>query len=726
MAPEGPGMPSATEYPDSWQTILKYHEEAMVLMGAPQTVAMQAQEFHKFGNKVSAMMDIAAARFGFEGALVTCGKVVNQDGSLGLAHTMAGAAGFWLMRCKADDDTIIGHLKAQVYNLMSLGVVEEAFQDEIEIVQHNQSKAPIIEETTKECLDISKNGIPWIKQELAQQIEKLGGKLSSKRNFPWKTLPAELICLGMIIKGYPEDVLLPGDFHTTSNKGIANLMLKEIGILVAALKAGSMQVKKASEAMQAKLLTSEMPILEGAPPAEDCAHRGGCHLFANGQSDCLGLPHAKPSAAATRMKKAPIKSHTSLATLSDDNNSDDDSSVQPILKPPLSCKFKVVRPPKSQKKVKKDEKKIIKKNIKKEVISLVSSEVSDACSGSEKPEDDDNTKSNSDYEDDSAASKKRKAKSETTLRASKKRVSPAEPPLPKAGYLKSLKGKDDEEAPNVTARVIERPSKCLHDGPKVQEVPKASAETNDANGTARGSVEAPTSTKPANVAAHANGEPNDADGTARGSVEAPASTKPAAAVGHADSVPACPLPPLSPLQIRHQVPSLPEHSIQTNAATLVMRLVNDAVQIEPATHVVASNTLCRDPVHADPTTHAASLGTPSQTIIMILVLCTVLHNFLLALSPILISINPLMAHPINPLMSLNLSITTAGIMMLHTMTPEMDMMDMLRVIAPSKPCLFWFRREIYGREYPNEYPEDHRGWMTSSLDSQTSIYPSRI
>ncbi|KAG1745895.1 uncharacterized protein EDB91DRAFT_1246034 [Suillus paluster] len=402
MTPEGPGTPSATvrcncyeqfkkEYLDSWQTILEYHEEATILMGVPQTVAMRAQEFHKFGKKVSAMMDIAAAHFGFEGALVTCGKVVNQDGSLGLAHTMAGAAGirFWLMRCKADDDTIIGHLKAQVYNLMSLGVVEDTFKDEVEIIQCNQSEAPII----KECLDIAKNGIPWIKQELARQIEKLGGKLSSKRNFPWKTLPAELIHLGMIIKGYPEDVLLPGGFHTTSNKGIANLTLKETGILVAALKAGSMQVKK-------------MPILEGAPPTEDSIHRGGCRLFGNGQSDCLGLPCAKPSAAATRIKKAPTKSHTSAITISDDNDSDDDGSIQPVLKPPPSCKFKVVRLPKSQKKDKKNKKKIIKKIIKKEVISLLSSEVSDPHSGSEKPEDDDNTKSDSDYEDDSAASKK--------------------------------------------------------------------------------------------------------------------------------------------------------------------------------------------------------------------------------------------------------------------------------------------------------------------------------
>jgi hypothetical protein len=67
-----------------------------------------------------------------------------------------------------------------------------------------------------------------------------------------------------------------------------------------------------------------MPVLEGAPPTEDSAHRGAQRLFANGQSDRLGLPCAKPSAAATRMKKAPMKSHKFPITLSDNNDSDDD------------------------------------------------------------------------------------------------------------------------------------------------------------------------------------------------------------------------------------------------------------------------------------------------------------------------------------------------------------------------------------------------------------------
>lgn len=79
-----------------------------------------------------------------------------------------------------------------------------------------------------------------------------GGKFQSDKNFPWKTLAAELIRLGMMIVGYPEDVLLPGGFHTTANrsKGISNLTLKEASAVAMALRAGTMRIKKVSEAMK--------------------------------------------------------------------------------------------------------------------------------------------------------------------------------------------------------------------------------------------------------------------------------------------------------------------------------------------------------------------------------------------------------------------------------------------------------------------------------------------
>lgn len=43
-------------FPDTWQNILELHEEAALFLGVPQTVAARAQEFHKFGKRLSAMV----------------------------------------------------------------------------------------------------------------------------------------------------------------------------------------------------------------------------------------------------------------------------------------------------------------------------------------------------------------------------------------------------------------------------------------------------------------------------------------------------------------------------------------------------------------------------------------------------------------------------------------------------------------------------------------------
>ncbi|KAG1794596.1 uncharacterized protein HD556DRAFT_1236485, partial [Suillus plorans] len=66
-APDVPGTPSATvrrncyelfkaAYPDTWQTILEYHGQSVLLSGVPQTVAMRAQEFQKFFKKIVAVV----------------------------------------------------------------------------------------------------------------------------------------------------------------------------------------------------------------------------------------------------------------------------------------------------------------------------------------------------------------------------------------------------------------------------------------------------------------------------------------------------------------------------------------------------------------------------------------------------------------------------------------------------------------------------------------------
>ncbi|KAG2127203.1 hypothetical protein DEU56DRAFT_742428 [Suillus clintonianus] len=100
-APEAPSTPSDVRrkcydafkksFPNDWQDILEIYGETALFLGGPQTVSTRGQEFQKFTKKLSGLMDTGAARFGFEAALVACGKVVNQDGSLGMAHTTSGA-----------------------------------------------------------------------------------------------------------------------------------------------------------------------------------------------------------------------------------------------------------------------------------------------------------------------------------------------------------------------------------------------------------------------------------------------------------------------------------------------------------------------------------------------------------------------------------------------------------------------------------------------------------
>lgn len=71
----------------------------------------------------------AAAKYGFEAALVMCGKVVNEDVSLGFAHTTAGekkvrfnswtvlilnCLQFFETCCQSDEHAMIGHLKVHI------------------------------------------------------------------------------------------------------------------------------------------------------------------------------------------------------------------------------------------------------------------------------------------------------------------------------------------------------------------------------------------------------------------------------------------------------------------------------------------------------------------------------------------------------------------------------------------------------------------------------------
>ncbi|KAG1719201.1 uncharacterized protein EDB91DRAFT_1065808, partial [Suillus paluster] len=218
-------------YPDSYQDILNTYEELDMLSEAPQTIAQHTQTFQKLYKRVGGILDGAAARQGFEAALVMCGNIVNEDSSLGHVHMTPSAGGFFEKHCQASDDAIIGHMKAHVYNTTSLTAVEQAFK----------AAEGDREQTLIEVLDVS-----------SSEATDLGGKFADKP-FPWILMASSLAHDNLWIKGYPAHLtLMPGESHNSNSwsKGIGGLTQHEINVLAHALKAKIMHVVKVSKAIQ--------------------------------------------------------------------------------------------------------------------------------------------------------------------------------------------------------------------------------------------------------------------------------------------------------------------------------------------------------------------------------------------------------------------------------------------------------------------------------------------
>ncbi|KAG9310918.1 hypothetical protein JVU11DRAFT_8784 [Chiua virens] len=118
-----------------WQQIGLSLEEPVyelteVTKSSQMTISQHTQTFDHFCCKISDLLDTAAKRHGFEAVMVICGNIVNEDASLGYSHTTTDASNFWEDCCRACPYTIIGHLKAHVYNFVLLKSVEQAFADD--------------------------------------------------------------------------------------------------------------------------------------------------------------------------------------------------------------------------------------------------------------------------------------------------------------------------------------------------------------------------------------------------------------------------------------------------------------------------------------------------------------------------------------------------------------------------------------------------------------------
>ncbi|KAF8127439.1 hypothetical protein EV363DRAFT_1172524, partial [Boletus edulis] len=100
------------EQNSEWQEMLEVHE-MLDLADSPQPMlAQRATSFNKLRRmKVTNLLEMAAAKHGFESAVVMCGNTVHQDASLRFTHESPGAKNFFKVQCHADDDAVMGHLK---------------------------------------------------------------------------------------------------------------------------------------------------------------------------------------------------------------------------------------------------------------------------------------------------------------------------------------------------------------------------------------------------------------------------------------------------------------------------------------------------------------------------------------------------------------------------------------------------------------------------------------
>ncbi|KAG1821274.1 hypothetical protein DFJ58DRAFT_739232 [Suillus subalutaceus] len=331
-----------------------------------KTIAQRGQGFQKHYRRVIQILESASAKSGFEAAIVLCGKVVNEDGSLGHSYNTASKMQFWQTRCRASDDAIIGHLKAHVYNSTSLAEVDEAFHDDTCSDLLTPHSPPNNGRDQSQAPEGRDDALKWVKLELIKQVAQLGGKCAWDKNFPWKGMSSALADANLCIKGYPtERCLLPGETHNenSKNKGIGALTQKEIAVLVEALKSGTMKVVKVDKAYRASVMASERPVITGIAPPSDWPHAGARRLFVNGDTDYHGPARLKPSNATTKVKKADKVTKAPPppnADANDDDDSDDDHPIVPttrkfrkfatrvdVMEPPPSRPFRVVTLPPS-------------------------------------------------------------------------------------------------------------------------------------------------------------------------------------------------------------------------------------------------------------------------------------------------------------------------------------------------------------------------------------------
>ena len=145
--------------------------------------------------------------------------------------------------------------------------------------------------------------------------------------FLWTNLLSILGNQGLVIRGWPHSVLMPGQLRKPNarTKGIADLSFADRRRLHAALTSQEISAEKVQSKVDRSmclkyvynlvltcgplpeaLFDSELPVIIGAPPPADSGHTKAQQMYANGTIDHEGPARLPPSKAATRIKRGAI------------------------------------------------------------------------------------------------------------------------------------------------------------------------------------------------------------------------------------------------------------------------------------------------------------------------------------------------------------------------------------------------------------------------------------
>ncbi|KAG2091623.1 hypothetical protein BD769DRAFT_1339872, partial [Suillus cothurnatus] len=121
-----------------------------------------------------------------------------------------------------------------------------------------------------------------------------------------------------VMKGYPEDMLMPGEPRVTvaRPKGISDLDKRERVILADALRSGRLTIERQKKwrlgyvqinslpiRLANHFIDQKSPIIFGEAPPEESLHSHGRRMLVDGTIDRQGIARRGPGAASTKVKQ---------------------------------------------------------------------------------------------------------------------------------------------------------------------------------------------------------------------------------------------------------------------------------------------------------------------------------------------------------------------------------------------------------------------------------------